>query len=202
MPCTVLTNIKRKRQLTDLCGPACAQMILLAQGGVVDNSDQVQLELWDEVQEKTGNTANAFPMIEGCGQSDPLEWATHPAALRKTLNAHLPGTPIHVIDHPDEDVSTVNALRSVKQGLGAAVLVDDTTHWIVACGCEHTQPRRSRIPEETIDGDPVTHILVRDPAAGGFRIRQTLEAWRAALYAVECGGFNTKYVVVGARPAR
>jgi len=64
MPCTQL-NVKRKRQLPDLCGPACAQMILLAEGGVPDNSDKVQLELWDEVQAKTGNAANAFPIIEG-----------------------------------------------------------------------------------------------------------------------------------------
>ncbi len=199
MPCTQL-NVKRKRQLPDLCGPACAQMILLAEGGVPDNSDKVQLELWDEVQAKTGSAASAFPIIEGCGGSEPLEWATHPVALRKTLNARLPGSPMHVIDDPDEDVTTVNALRSVKRGLAAAVLVDDTTHWIVAFGCER-KPKRGKIPEETIDEDVLTHILVRDPAAGGFKIRQTLDAWRAALYAVECGDFMTKYVVVGTQPS-
>jgi hypothetical protein len=199
MPCRRL-GVKRIKQLPDLCGPACAQMILLAEGRVPDDSDKVQLKLWDEVQANTGTAANGYPIVEPCADPNPLKWATHPLALKKTLNAHLRGDPIHVIDDPDEDVTTVNALRSVKRGLAPAVLIHDTTHWIVAYGCERSQPSRGRIPEETIDGDVMTHMLVRDPAAGGFRTRITLNQWRAKLYAVECGDFTTKYVVVGARP--
>jgi hypothetical protein len=193
-------SLRRIQQLPDLCGPACAQMILLAEGGVKNNSDNVQLELWDEVQANTGNATSGFPITESCS-GDPLEWATHPVALRKTLNDHLPGSPVHVIGHSDEDVTTVNVLRSVKQGLAPAVLVEDTTHWIVAVGCSRTQPRGGGVPEETHDGDVMTHILIRDPAAGGYLTRITLDEWRTRLYAVECGDFMTEYVVVGAKPS-
>ena len=201
MPC-VRVSLKPKEQLPDLCGPACAQMILLAANGVKNNSDQVQLDLWGEVQANTGNSTSGYPIVEGCDDEDvdPIEWATHPVALRKTLNDHLPGSPMHVIGDPDEDVTTVNALRSVKQGLAPAVLVEDTTHWIVAVGCARAQPR-GQVPEETHDGQVMTHILIRDPAAGGFLTRITLNQWRTRLYAVECGDFMTEYVVVGALPS-
>jgi hypothetical protein len=171
-------------------------MILLAESAVKDATDSVQEQLWTEVQANTGNAPNGFPIVEQCGQFDPLEWVTHPVALRKTLNGRLTGNPIHVMSDPDEDVTTANALRSVKQGIAAAVLIDDANHWIVAVGCE----RKRGISAETIDGNAMTHMLVRDPAFGGYRTRMTLDEWRDALFAVDCGSFSEKYIVVGARP--
>jgi len=72
--------------------------------------------------------------------------------------------------------------------MAAAVLVEDATHWIVVFGCEHSQ--RQNVRELVVNGDPVTHILVRDPALSGYPQRLTLDAWTAAIYAVRCGTFN------------
>ena len=168
-------------------------MILMSLELVKDATKAVQGNLWTEIQQNTGTPPAGFPLVEACG-SPHLEWSTHPVALQKTLNARINRPATDVITEKNEDLTAGLALKSVKQGVAAAVLVEDATHWIVVIGCEHSQRKQARI----INGDPVTHILVRDPALGGHAHRYTLDAWTAAIYSVRCGTFNQKYVVVGA----
>jgi hypothetical protein len=195
MPCTKLT-VRRIQQFTDTwCGPACAHMILLSLNFLKNASKTTQGNLWTEIQQNTGTASAGFPLRETCGAAPPLEWATHPVALQKTLNARIGRHATDVIADADEDAIAGHALKSVKQGMASAVLVEDTTHWIVVFGCENSQRRNVPV---LVNGDPVTHILARDPALSGFPMRMTLDAWAAAICSVRCGKFNQKYIVVGA----
>jgi len=195
MPCTRL-NVPRVQQIDDdSCGPACAQMILLALHLVRDGSDDVQRALGKEIQQSTKSAK--VETTERCAKPPALEWATHPVGLQRTLNAHIKPKATEVIPSAEEDTAAGHALRSVKRGIAAAALVSDATHWIVVFGCEHST--RRELPTLELNGDPVTHILVRDPALSGFPVRMTLDEWTAGLYRVKCGKFNQKCIVVGAR---
>jgi hypothetical protein len=194
MPCTKLT-VRRIGQINSLlCGAASAHMILVSLKFLTSSSNATQNAIWTDIQANTGTPPAGFPVIEGC--SPPLEWATHPIALQKTLNARMGRNATDVIAEADEDATAGLALKSVKQGIAAAVLVQDTFHWIVVIGCSHSQLRKFR--EVVLNGDPVTHILVRDPAEGGYRKKLTLDGWAVAMSAVRCGTFDQKYIVVGA----
>jgi hypothetical protein len=104
------------------------------------------------------------------------------SALQKTLNARLNRHATDVIADADEDATAGHALKSVKHGIAATVLVEDTSHWIVVFGCEHSQ--RKKVRELVINGDPVTHILFRDPTDGiPYPKRLTLDRWATAISA-------------------
>ena len=199
MPCTQLT-VRRVGQVTSvMCGAASAHMILLSLNFLNSESNATQQGIWTDIQLNTGTPPAGFPLVEGCGESShptSIEWATHPVALQKTLNARMRRQATDVITDSNEDLMAGHALKSVKQGIASAVLVENTTHWIVAFGCAHSQRRKFR--EVIVDGDTVTHMLVRDPANFGYPERITIDRWLTALYHVKCGTFNHKYIVVGA----
>ena len=192
MPCTKLA-VPRVKQFDDRwCGPACAQMVLLSLGLISDTTKVQQAALWNEI------VANnpGFPKTETCGAQPPLEWATYPDALAQTLNTHIGQTTTHVIPETNEDLVLGHALASVQRLVPAIVLVEDETHWIVVFGCDNS----ARRPQHTVGptNDPVTHVLVRDPANSGYPTRITLDTWIVAIYAVGCGVYAGSYVVVGA----
>jgi len=165
-------------------------MILLALRLVKDGSDDVQRALGKEIQQSTKSAR--VRVTEPC-----LTWETHPVGLQRTLNAHIKGKATEVIPSEEEDTAAGHALESVKRGIAAAALISDATHWIVVFGCEHST--RQELPTLNLNGDTVTHILVRDPALSGFPVRMTLDEWTAVLYRVKCGTFDHKCIVVGAR---
>jgi hypothetical protein len=164
-------------------------MILLSLGFVKSTAQAAQSDLWGEIQT---NTAGGFPIVEACGDEPSLEWATHPNALKTTLNSYIGRNSIKVIPDSDEDAIAGHALDSVDAKVPACVLVEDATHWVVVFGCEISKRHPSP------DGGP-THMLVRDPALSGLPMRITMDKWIAEIYAVDCGAFQNKYVVVGAR---
>jgi hypothetical protein len=174
-------------------------MILVSLGKLQSTSPATQEELAHDVdvaQQILGAPPNS-PFVEVCGPSDSIAWQTHPDALADVLNKRLDRHATKPIPDRDEDKTAGHALNSVKQGIAAAALVEPGgRHWIVVFGCEHDTSGGAS--EVLINGDAVTHILIRDPALDAYPTRITVDQWVCAICKVSCGKFNDKYVVVGA----
>jgi hypothetical protein len=196
-------NVAWLPQTDGLCGAACAQMILNAQGKA--GSDLATLNaLWSDIKTNTippgpNPAGSPVPACGGFGNQicekchPPLSrfcWCTHPSALAATINMHLRGGAAAAISSDaSEDVITARAIASVNNGLAAAVLVHFGTHWVVVFGYE---------PTVLGPGQTATHVMIRD-SEHGDRIVITMSVWaNSYLTPPRCGKLKQHFVTVGA----
>jgi hypothetical protein len=178
----------------NFCGPACAQMILLASRKVADGSRAVQSALFADIQ---NDTRPGFPRVERCGRR-VLSWESFPEALLATLNRRMALQPSTFAVHHDRhaDVSTARAVRSINSDVPCAALLEDSTHWMVVFGWEARASRRRPLRSVSVDGHDITHVFVHDPN-WAFPTLMDIEQWTAVQYQVDCGTFNQEFVVIG-----
>lgn len=176
------------------CGAACAQMILLAEDKVANDSHPVQTGLFDDIR---NDTRGGFPIVEPCG-AKVLRWESFPPALSATLNRRMAGQVDSFSVHHDATPleSTARAVRSINAQQAAVALVENSTHWIVVHGWHDRTSRRRALPSIMIDGQRITHLYVRDPNFA-YESEIDIEEWTVAQWKVNCGTFRQQYVVVG-----
>jgi hypothetical protein len=204
-----LSNVNFIPQQVGLCGAACAQMILAAQGRVsASMTDQTML--WGRIKANTigngrGHSVTLCPhfntqICEHCKPSGEFCWCTHPDALAQTIAGYqVPVVRRSLGSEPTLTAQVVNAISvGVQTGTGLApiVLVHEATHWVVVYGFVHDETGQSG---RRIGGFNVTELLVHDPELDASNDHCTIDVWFALyLRDIDCGAFAGQQVMVGA----
>lgn len=196
-------NIELIPQLSGLCGPACAQMILHWKlPAEFDDHDQTQRDIWTNIQKLTDGPGPDPPPKNGLGScpsfpqqicecKSQLCWCTHPTALSAELGSCLSPEAFTVVtvNAPSKDQLTLQVLQILGDGWAPVVLVHRGSHWVVVEGCDYT------------DGSPIDlrtltlQILDPELPAPLNGVRDTF--WNGLyLSAVWCGAYKDNYVMV------
>jgi hypothetical protein len=192
-------------QEPSLCGPACAQMILVALNKAQTGTTE-QYRLWTEVQNATPGPSGSQAPFTACGHfpkqicercsTDAFCWCSHPDALANAINDRLGQDLYKKWPHTSEFDTTECVLDNVDADIAAPVLVRGYAHWVVVHGYE--------TGSSGIDfhGRSVTGLLVQNPEWDGPKQAIALGSWNADyLMKITCGSLSRHIVVLG-KPAR
>lgn len=195
-----------KQQLYYFCGPAVAQMVLQSAGATA----VTQNTLFDEIIAASSGTPHAgigrlpgFPKqhcLKCANETVWFCWFSAPAALRKVINARIPGNALSLIKAaPSRQKGAITRIvKTINAGVAATFLTDGD-HWRVVWGYEFG-PALDLVPATNYGGIAVNGFYVHDPdpaLEGQSLTLQSVATFRSDFAVVNCGpGILKQHVAI------
>jgi hypothetical protein len=209
MPEVVVPTTFVAQETLFLCGPACAQILLMSLGGKAPAGPPTwQEHLWVDVQAQTLEqrpagagpgtpTSPAFPTqkCERCSATSPWNcWSTTPPALERVMNLRQGTATFSVAIEATEQLATTRLVATLDLTVAPAALVFGWQHWVVVDGYRYNDPNHILVAGVRLNG-----VYVRNPRTTASLHYVSIQWWfDRYLQSVPCGTYINNYVVLRA----